>query len=541
MMALEQQQPLGRPRVSPNRGEHQNYKSNTENFDPLQQLPLLPPPPQRKSPSRSPLTRRSSTPCHVGSMPSVTNKISTSKPSTPTATQLSIRRSKKSSKRPQSGDHSLTKSYLNDNGCEWLSKGLSQTTSSGSLSSNQSSIIRPQNIDSPTLILFSPTSSVPSNNTEVSNLAAKPKHRYNSPIRLDPPPTRKSKSQSPSRAKCSIPHNSHKSVSQCSTPQNTPKVFTHSPVQISRSVPSKKYKDAMCPLRSPIKTSTLLNGFVSTPPTPTVTITPTSSPPKPFNTTFDDFSQENTTISKHLIILKNNMDTTNNCQSTPARLISSCRQSGIGGFEGNQNSFTEKWITNIPILPPPPSKSKPTLANLLNLENNSQLEDIQQSVLSTTSVQDCPTEGNLQLPDLPDLTYSGASSSEGADSPFKLPSSPVDDSDCRLHPGTPKSFNWFNPSDLSADELREFAMKWGSPHHAKSSHTMLLTIPPPSTVTRPRVTSLPASNYQDTDEENEECYRLRHFSIIGTGIVNRGDSMKTRRSKSNACALEHLT
>lgn len=31
----------------------------------------------------------------------------------------------------------------------------------------------------------------------------------------------------------------------------------------------------------------------------------------------------------------------------------------------------------------------------------------------------------------------------------------------------------------------------------------------------------------------EEYYRLRHFSITGKGIVNRGDSLKSKRSRSN--------
>lgn len=31
----------------------------------------------------------------------------------------------------------------------------------------------------------------------------------------------------------------------------------------------------------------------------------------------------------------------------------------------------------------------------------------------------------------------------------------------------------------------------------------------------------------------EEYYKLRHFSIIGKGVVNRGDSLKSRRSRSN--------
>uniref|UniRef100_A0A182JPG1 Uncharacterized protein n=1 Tax=Anopheles christyi TaxID=43041 RepID=A0A182JPG1_9DIPT len=45
----------------------------------------------------------------------------------------------------------------------------------------------------------------------------------------------------------------------------------------------------------------------------------------------------------------------------------------------------------------------------------------------------------------------------------------------------------------------------------------------------------------------EEYYRLRHFSITGKGVVNRGDSLKSRRSKSNNSvassnsSTEHLT
>lgn len=45
----------------------------------------------------------------------------------------------------------------------------------------------------------------------------------------------------------------------------------------------------------------------------------------------------------------------------------------------------------------------------------------------------------------------------------------------------------------------------------------------------------------------EEYYRLRHFSITGKGVVNRGDSLKSRRSRSNNSvassnsSTEHLT
>lgn len=44
---------------------------------------------------------------------------------------------------------------------------------------------------------------------------------------------------------------------------------------------------------------------------------------------------------------------------------------------------------------------------------------------------------------------------------------------------------------------------------------------------RSRVASMPNTGVE------EEYYRLRHFSITGKGVVNRGDSLKSRRSRSN--------
>jgi hypothetical protein len=54
---------------------------------------------------------------------------------------------------------------------------------------------------------------------------------------------------------------------------------------------------------------------------------------------------------------------------------------------------------------------------------------------------------------------------------------------------------------------------------------------------RSRVASMPnelGSSMSGDEEEEEEYYRLRHFSITGKGVVhNRGDSLKSRRSRSN--------
>jgi len=44
---------------------------------------------------------------------------------------------------------------------------------------------------------------------------------------------------------------------------------------------------------------------------------------------------------------------------------------------------------------------------------------------------------------------------------------------------------------------------------------------------RSRVASMPNTGVE------EEYYRIRQFSIAGKGIINRGDSLKSRRSKSN--------
>lgn len=540
MMALEQQQPDGRSsRLNPNRRNiHTSTATISKTTDPL---PIPPPPSHRKSPTRCALTRRSSTPCHVVTPSPLSAKISMSKPSTPTSNNLSLCRSKQSNLLIKAVDFENIL-HDSDNNADVkfssTSKGLSKTTSSGSLCPISNKVLTSNKLESHNSVLFSinPQSVTQDNNNYISSVNQR--HRHISPIRLDPPPTRKSKSQSPARSKVATNYIAPKQVSQCNSPQNTHKSIIHPPVHISRSAPSNKNKDVACPPRSPIKTSTLLNGFVSTPPTPTVTITPTSSPPlQVFSDNVLDFGRENT--RDKLTKCTTFHSETNDSKSPSHRITSPSRQIGIGGFEGKKNRLTEKWVENPTTIPSPPTKPRPTV-NLLDLKDSVSTNRPHSQISSHLTPDGSTSDTALLLPDPPDLVYSGASSSEGAESPFNLPASPMEEADSRLHPGATKIFNWFDPSDLSVDEFRDFAMKWGSPHHAPSSHTMLLTIPPPSVLTRPRVTSLPAPPCQEKTDENEEYYRLRHFSIIGKGIVNRGDSMKTRRSKSNACALESL-
>jgi len=79
--------------------------------------------------------------------------------------------------------------------------------------------------------------------------------------------------------------------------------------------------------------------------------------------------------------------------------------------------------------------------------------------------------------------------------------------------------------------------RYGTPHHSRSQSVKtpgrsgnlasgnrphLLCLPQQ----RARVASMPNTGVE------EEYYRLRHFTITGKGVVNRGDSLKSKRSRS---------
>ena len=77
-----------------------------------------------------------------------------------------------------------------------------------------------------------------------------------------------------------------------------------------------------------------------------------------------------------------------------------------------------------------------------------------------------------------------------------------------------------------------------SPHHSRSQSVRLVKrsdylSPPPDG--RQRGTSLPSSAgaHQQT-ADSDDCYLLRHFIVNGRSVVNRGDSFRNRRSRSNA-------
>ncbi|XP_076669647.1 uncharacterized protein LOC143369498 isoform X2 [Andrena cerasifolii] len=110
---------------------------------------------------------------------------------------------------------------------------------------------------------------------------------------------------------------------------------------------------------------------------------------------------------------------------------------------------------------------------------------------------------------------------------------------------------------LTLQEIHDFEMRfvrdaiyymYGSPHHSRSQS---VKTPGSRSSGRPNYLSLPQQRSRVASMPNtgveEEYYRLRHFSITGKGVVNRGDSLKSRRSRSNNSvassnsSTEHLT
>ncbi|XP_072751367.1 uncharacterized protein [Anoplolepis gracilipes] len=101
---------------------------------------------------------------------------------------------------------------------------------------------------------------------------------------------------------------------------------------------------------------------------------------------------------------------------------------------------------------------------------------------------------------------------------------------------------------LTLQEIHDFEMRYGSPHHSRSQS---VKAPGSRSSGRPNYLCLPQQRSRVASMPNtgveEEYYRLRHFSITGKGVVNRGDSLKSRRSRSNNSvassnsSTEHLT
>ncbi|XP_058838177.1 uncharacterized protein LOC131693922 isoform X1 [Topomyia yanbarensis] len=103
-------------------------------------------------------------------------------------------------------------------------------------------------------------------------------------------------------------------------------------------------------------------------------------------------------------------------------------------------------------------------------------------------------------------------------------------------------------NSLTTEEIKDFEMRYGSPHHSRSQS---VKTPGSRASGRPNQLCLPQQRSRVASMPNtgveEEYYRLRHFSITGKGVINRGDSLKSRRSKSNNSvassnsSTEHLT
>ncbi|XP_033322933.1 uncharacterized protein LOC117218550 isoform X1 [Megalopta genalis] len=101
---------------------------------------------------------------------------------------------------------------------------------------------------------------------------------------------------------------------------------------------------------------------------------------------------------------------------------------------------------------------------------------------------------------------------------------------------------------LTLQEIHDFEMRYGSPHHSRSQS---VKTPGSRSSGRPNYLCLPQQRSRVASMPNtgveEEYYRQRHFSITAKGVVNRGDSLKSRRSRSNNSvassnsSTEHLT
>ncbi|XP_023246816.1 uncharacterized protein LOC106639394 [Copidosoma floridanum] len=103
-------------------------------------------------------------------------------------------------------------------------------------------------------------------------------------------------------------------------------------------------------------------------------------------------------------------------------------------------------------------------------------------------------------------------------------------------------------NSLTLQEYHDFEMRYGSPHHNRSQS---VRTPGSRASGRPNYLCLPQQRSRVASMPNtgveEDFYRLRHFSITTKGVVNRGDSLKSRRSRSNNSvassnsSTEHLT
>ncbi|GBP66014.1 hypothetical protein EVAR_47514_1 [Eumeta japonica] len=112
---------------------------------------------------------------------------------------------------------------------------------------------------------------------------------------------------------------------------------------------------------------------------------------------------------------------------------------------------------------------------------------------------------------------------------------PSNDQGSVLSPKSRPPLRWPLSKTLSVQNTITRNTSYGSPHHSRSQSVkaarsrsrtgerQLLGLPQQ----RARVASMPNTGVE------EEYYRLRHFSITGKGVVNRGDSLRSRRSRSN--------
>ncbi|XP_049818578.1 GTP-binding protein REM 1 [Aethina tumida] len=102
----------------------------------------------------------------------------------------------------------------------------------------------------------------------------------------------------------------------------------------------------------------------------------------------------------------------------------------------------------------------------------------------------------------------------------------VDKSHCNSEP---KLAEQNATPDVSPNIRRKGSMRRGTSVYQRKS-TAFLDVPD----------TRGSGRSSNTEEEDEDSYRLRSFSFTSKGIVNRGDSFRRRRSRSNSLCPPHI-
>lgn len=166
------------------------------------------------------------------------------------------------------------------------------------------------------------------------------------------------------------------------------------------------------------------------------------------------------------------------------------------------------------------------------------LEVVIPSAVSSKQSTSRSAEMTLEVLGTPEVSGGGGGAVGGPRGSFRLPRSAPDltaDQE-RDSPGavSPRSRRLMTPHTSRRSPILP---RYYSPHHSRSQSVRMAKRPNRLELPefRSRVSSMPleASRYNPRLIDDEEFYRLRSFSITAKGVVNRGDSLRSRRSRSN--------